>query len=506
MSSDEPSGSQPKYTLRRTRERVTREFNRFQEGQRLGLHRVLSDGRLPSYPFTDLQELKELEKKPLRQFEKERDGEESVVTERCSSSPVKTIFQFEEEVSPITFEVSPRIEEPVFCLGDTVYRQVENMAQGNDNRVPVMDVRVPLYNITPFSGGSAERVDKFLSDYKVLADISNWSEAQLVKFLPAYLIGSAKDWLEGQYAELMEKPWQEVKAALEKAFPSIATDPFVELWARKKLPTESFQNYVYAVQAICRRIDRNMADSHIISHLVRGLNAEVVQYLIQRDPKTVENALESLRLYEQSVMQAALVANSGVTTQNISQAEQRTFPSHVRILTNAPVASPRKSKTVKQEVSYSKEREYAVEYRGDRNYERTAEQLPPRRSDRCYVCQGIGHFARVCPSKPKSQSREMERNRYRGNFNNSRPPREDFRRRNDRPPYNENVRERPQYGYERERNYNRTERDRVLNPPFVERERDRENDYQYRGRPNERNFEEKAKNEKGTYQGNVNRR
>ncbi|KAJ1530232.1 hypothetical protein ONE63_005159 [Megalurothrips usitatus] len=94
--------------------------------------------------------------------------------------------------------------------------------------------------------------------------------------------------------------YQDVIAALEKAYGNKSTpETYLDkLEARVKSPGESVQNFCRDVEALCKKVDKNMPENLVIARIKRGLPIEIQRVIIRDNFKTVQELASAVEQIE----------------------------------------------------------------------------------------------------------------------------------------------------------------------------------------------------------------
>ena len=254
------------------------------------------------------------------------------------------------------------------------------------DRTVTISNRVPSLPLEKFYGRPSDDTEAQVEQFKVMKNIYSWKDPEARSFFVGILDGPAKDYYYTNRAELdtIER-FDDFIKKFQEHLPSSNADPYSALFSRKKLDTESSSEYFYAVMRLCQRADPKMSETQKIQHILKGLGPQILEYLTQRDCKTVDEVLTQMALYEKA-----------------------RYQSNVRAIDNSiksSVAEPTNS-SVQETPLYRKRRRFP----GPRKFNIVKQMRNLRISERkdpivCYQCGKVGHIRRECYSNPANRSR-----------------------------------------------------------------------------------------------------
>lgn len=264
------------------------------------------------------------------------------------------------------------------------------MASGNGpEEQVVVHNKIPSFSVPKFGGRPHEDVKRFLDSYETASGIYKWSDSEKKQYLMAYLYACARDWYEIHATEIQELPtFSAVADKLKSAFRAATHvgDPYELLSQRRKLPTESYTEYLYSVLRLCNKVSPSMSEDDQMRNVMKGLPPDALEYLITKDCKTLEGVKDQLKLFETAKYQAGIRAMS-------SEAVNRK--------NNSPPVYNSKPRT------FQGKRTQSVNDLIHHIQQLGVNQKP----NACFYCKEIGHFIADCPIK-----RRKEEKGEKGNF------------------------------------------------------------------------------------------
>ncbi|XP_071833748.1 uncharacterized protein [Apostichopus japonicus] len=179
-------------------------------------------------------------------------------------------------------------------------------------------------NLRPdsFHGKQSEDPYLWLNKFKSWTLLSQLPREQIAEAMNMLLVGSANIWLNS-LSPLTKQDPDLLYASFESHFSSIYPKWLQEyqLWDRKMEHGESLDSFILDVERRCSRLKK--VDKERTAALVRGLTPPLRMFVIQRNPKTWEDAVSAARLATEahSINNATV---SAATTRHADQYDEKT--------------------------------------------------------------------------------------------------------------------------------------------------------------------------------------
>lgn len=210
----------------------------------------------------------------------------------------------------VTFE---KLYENVEKTEGNIYEVVTNpLTNKNTNTDTQMETKekIPLVQPTQYHGLPSEDIHTFISRYEVASRANGWTPKTQINLLPTYLAQSALNWYENfiQKNQRGEITWEKAKQELIKLFAPVGQCQNLQLMLENKIQheTEPSISFYLQIQALCRRMNPNIEDKQIISHVIQGLRPEICECIISMENNTLNQLEENLRKIEQQLFQKTL--------------------------------------------------------------------------------------------------------------------------------------------------------------------------------------------------------
>ncbi|UYV84941.1 hypothetical protein LAZ67_X004064, partial [Cordylochernes scorpioides] len=150
-----------------------------------------------------------------------------------------------------------------------------------------------------FSGDGSEDSQRWLKDYKRIAQYNRWDNPMCLANAIFFLAGTARQWYENNEDVLTS--WEVFQRALGETFGQQEeeikkAEALLKIRAQKA--NESSESYIQDVLYLCQLIDPRMDNETKLGHLMKGVAEDVYQILIARDVDNVEQFLSQCRKIE----------------------------------------------------------------------------------------------------------------------------------------------------------------------------------------------------------------
>lgn len=279
--------------------------------------------------------------------------------------------------------------------------------------MPAQGDRIPAITIPCFSGKRGECVVSFLKTYEKAAQINRWTEEEKQTYVSLYLSGTAADRLELFENQNPAATWQALKETLLKEYSprESKTLMIAQLNARVQLPTEPVGEYVTDVEKLCARVDTNMSQDAVCSHIIKGLSPMILNQIGVLDNSTLAKLKENLGRSDLSsiLLRQRLGLETGSTSQGTHNLEAQ-----IKGLSEMVQQLQVETRKAEDRGRVREGRDYDSRY--ERDYgEARREDFRPRYED----------------YRPRWEDFRPRRDDSRQRRDNSRPREEDYRRRRD---------------------------------------------------------------------------
>jgi GTP cyclohydrolase II len=323
------------------------------------------------------------------------------------------------------------------------------LAELNESRAEVQRLRERLYTTMPtvhkdlslislvpkWSGLEASvPLEEFFSSIEGLAQIGRWDESDKIRIAVLKLKGAAKLFYNRcPQLHTQQVTWETFKAAFSQRFRDVHSDKFhfMQLQTARQKKEESPREFAdrcrsLAQRVMCKvddpvaqRIHRENADRMLLGSFIARLRGEPRKQVRYANPQNIEHALS-----------IALTVQEAENQEKFNETFYTRFDDSVRLLSQSP------SRPRREDGKYRRSGDtQAVNHLRGQCYEYPRNANKPSNSGnrneqtkaavKCFECQGLGHFAKECPTRLK---REKNHSDSRGSRNlserlrHSRPP------------------------------------------------------------------------------------
>jgi hypothetical protein len=240
-----------------------------------------------------------------------------------------------------------------------------------------------------FTGALDQDPSLWLQDMDDLFDATQTTSADRRRLLPLCFGDDIKKWYR---LEERESDYNAFRRTFVTTFTSAAhkLQLVSRLNNRRQGPSEPVQTYFYDVLSLCKRFNPAMDKDEQIVHLLKGLRPSLRERLIIHNPDTCQEFLDQAKRVEVAVNITQLheprMAEVDSATEETTAAIGRLSVSNTA---HAPMYSNRQPNTASSASSSSRFPQRRTSFTSSRS---TSSQLV------CYNCNGVGHYARQCPS------------------------------------------------------------------------------------------------------------
>ena len=275
----------------------------------------------------------------------------------------------------------------------------ESLARLANKNKHAMPLNHSIMDIKPFSGDLRDTslsLSEFERQFRSFAAAFEWTDEQMLAFLPFYLKGHAKEVFLG-LSDVKKRHIETVFPALRDVFQIPELTPYlaIQLTARKQGLKESVADFAAEVQRIARLAFEAQGQEAVNSAgsqaFLTGLRPELKKVVLRQTPNTLE--------------QAVLLASKEEVTRKILEQDKRTEGPEVNALTQqfGKLLASMVTKTNNEQPNPNR-----LAYNPRPLAEFHTSGLP-----KCYNCGRIGHIARMCRSQrqnnyyPQRQQRQQ---------------------------------------------------------------------------------------------------
>lgn len=167
-----------------------------------------------------------------------------------------------------------------------------------------------------FSGTDDSDVEDWLSTYDRVSVPNRWDDTAKLNNVIFYLSNVAHLWFKNHEKDFTT--WSAFKAALIDVFGRPAVRQLraeQRLRQRAQQPGESFTSYIEDVLDLSKRVNASMPESDRIKHILKGIDDDVFQMLLAKNPTSVAELIKLCQSYDELRKQRALtrrpVTNDG---------------------------------------------------------------------------------------------------------------------------------------------------------------------------------------------------
>ncbi|XP_033358110.1 uncharacterized protein LOC117237843 [Bombus vosnesenskii] len=146
-----------------------------------------------------------------------------------------------------------------------------------------------------FSGDDLLSINRWIEDFKEMAELCGWSDIHMVAFAKELLTGSAETF---EQQEQCTESWAKLKKAMKDKFENVVSDQQIhrELARRTKKPDESLQQYMYSMREIAEQGKVDIQSQ--IDYIIQGIPDEVINKVILYGARNMQQLKECLKQYE----------------------------------------------------------------------------------------------------------------------------------------------------------------------------------------------------------------
>ena len=146
-------------------------------------------------------------------------------------------------------------------------------------------------------------------------------------------------------------------------------------------------SFVIKMERLCRRVDRNMTESTILSFIREGLDDRLKPWISAHDPKTIDELLEALQSAERSARESREMSDSDISRASSNADAGETNSAILSMIGFLNKTVQRLSDRLDNLRSQPREQGINAPYRNQR---------PPIQ---CHYCAVMGHKVSTCLRK-----------------------------------------------------------------------------------------------------------
>lgn len=282
------------------------------------------------------------------------------------------------------------------------------------------EVRPTAVKSLPFRGSDAEDFLVWIQNYEQVSKINGWSDDFKLAHISTILLEDAnrKYW---DCTENERSDWNSLVEALKSKFAPESSRASFEaaLESRKKSDNESLDKYMTDLRTLARKAYPDWVDKYrdkiVQKCFTDGLNAELRLWVLQSNPKTSDEALQSALRSEANLAKkqpSKVEVAAATASQPTGTSELATAIAQALVI--AGIGKDTRNETRN---AYDRDFQYSTTARGRGRGRGFGFNRRGRgyRQGTCHACGQTGHFWRdaICPAAP--------RNQYPGNEGGARP-------------------------------------------------------------------------------------
>ena len=244
------------------------------------------------------------------------------------------------------------------------------------------------FKLDGFSGAKDQDPEEFITNFKLAAEVLNWSPEKLPAIFHMCLKGAARIWFLRLGKDLTKDIGTIYTAFLGK-YKSLGLD-----WSKeasfnsiRQLPQESVLAYTDRLIEKGAKMDKT--DRELLQQFIRGLSPKARTHTIATGPENLEQACRTATLFESA----------------------KSYDVDLPIVQSlTPYPPPLMAQTIPNSAQYRQ-----------RTYQQTpVERAPPVYQNRqinatqeqCSYCKRLGHSIEVCRTRQRNNSRQTPQNSY----------------------------------------------------------------------------------------------
>ena len=277
-------------------------------------------------------------------------------------------------------------------LANSPEPDLENFSQSTSETSPESFNMASNLNLEAFNG--LEDSDRWLKRFHQYSSALGLTDAQKKAMFCFHLTGRAADWLD-THSQDAEDTFQQLEEAFTAHFKKSETTKLhdiASIWTTKQDPSEPLPHYI---NKLIKLAANSILDNQLIFAATRGMLPQYRSYMVQKEPKTIQDLLKWSRCAQDLQLTAP------------SSTDFRDLHAKVDYLTHMLADT---AVVTKHNSSYSPSNAYAMKKTNQASTDTPKQHGPCNscgkynhlrkdckfRNAKCYFCQKTGHLQKVC--------------------------------------------------------------------------------------------------------------
>ncbi|CAF1670751.1 unnamed protein product [Adineta ricciae] len=246
--------------------------------------------------------------------------------------------------------------------------------------------------------GSQDDVHDWLEKLEQRFTMAHWDDENKLQYISIHLQEDAYRWWVQTSVTI--KTWSSFTDAVIRAFGSTRAQElaFEQLKWYKQTINQSITQYYDKVIELCKKVDPTMPDSLKLKYLLAGVKESLKTHVALQDPKSTEAFLSSARKIEDIFALKQADLDTVATDTYLNAAAYQSQPNQTNFTptsnNNFYRGNPRHPTTTNNRPVYNRNTSSA--YNGNRQSKPSKYTRSTRRSNACFNCGTLGHYARDC--------------------------------------------------------------------------------------------------------------